>query len=94
MVKYLECVSRVFLEENSIQTGEVKKITLSSLGGHHPFVEGVNGTKRQRKDKFALFELGHLSSAFGQWPSWFSGFWTQIRTCTIKLLIFRPADLD
>ena len=48
--------------------GSTKYIVLSYVGGHPPTHWGLNRTKRQRKEVFALFasclsaELGHLSS--------------------------------
>ena len=75
---FLDVSVRVFLEEISVWLTRLRRdlpspmwvVIIQSVGS-------PSGTKRQRKGRFSLLELGCLSSALTQWCSLFSGIWNQ-----------------
>ena len=79
---------------NRWTSSEVQRLALESINrkeDHSPqgggvgmvqSIEGLNGTKRERKDRFSV-ELGHPSSALEHQHFWFSGLQTPTRVHTL-----------
>lgn len=67
----------VFLEMISIWVSGLSKCDSPSAVwvGIIPSIEDANKTKKWRKDKFSLLELGSPSPALGHGSSWLLGFW-------------------
>ena len=83
------CVGRGFWTRLAFESADsVRQIHLLSVGGPHPILEGLNRTKRSRKEQFYSLcltaDLGHGYSALGcdshHWLSWSPGLptWTEL----------------